>query len=429
MTNDCAFGPSSLRQTLAEAALIPGADTLTPVPALEGMPLTPANELLATGAAPITVDATNLQGGLTITGGDANRLFRVASGTTLDLKRLTLTHGRTSGAFPDGYGGAIFAQGPLNLTDCTLADCSATTAGGAIAALNGIEVTATRCALVNNSANYGGAVQNEASFIALTSTFAGNRATLVGGAISAPFGHSTLLKHCTLSTNSAGTSGGAYDGTGLLIENTIAAGNTAPTGPNINGAIAGLGPANLLSGSPQLFPQANYGGFSPTMPPLPGSPARNAAASSLISEPIDQRGFARKATPDIGAAEYLGSDFPAPYWLDDWDHDGTANGVELALGTDPTLGDPGSTKNLRMVRQPNGLNVLTFGYNSALAGQARWVLKSSQNLTTWDDVFVWDGSLHFFGDTTGGLSGSTFTIRNARPGTRLFYRFEAETVP
>ncbi len=82
-----------------------------------------------------------------------------------------------------------------------------------------------------------------------------------------------------------------------------------------------------------------------------------------------------------------------------------------------------------MVRQPNGLNVLTFGYNSALASQARWILKSSQNLTTWDDVFVWDGSLHFFGDTTGGLSGSTFTIRNARPGTRLFYRFEAETVP
>ncbi len=429
VTNECDFGPGSLRQALTDATLTPGPNTLTFDPALSGKIMMTGSDLPfgdGVSARSLTMDATGLPGGLTLSGRGSNRIFRVTVGATLGLKRLNLIDGRAAGAFPASYGGGILAQGTVNLSECSISGCSASTAGGAIAALNGIEVTLDRCAVYNNSAGYGGAVQNEASLIALTSTFANNMATQAGGAISAPFNSSVLLKHCTVSGNSAAVSGGGLEGTGFLIENIIAAGNTGPVAPNINGTPIAAG-VNITSGNPFLTALGHYGGPTPTMLPMPGSPAINGAPGSAAT--TDQRGYPRGGNPDIGAAEHLGGIDLNRYWDLDWDGDGNLNGAELALGTDPSLSDPGSSKNLGIVRQPNGQNVLTFGYNSAVAAKARWVLTSTTDLTTWSRVFTYDGAPAFFGDTSGGFSGSTFTITTAQPGTRAFYRFEAELIP
>jgi hypothetical protein len=65
---------------------------------------------------------------------------------------------------------------------------------------------------------------------------------------------------------------------------------------------------NLTSGNPLLAPLGNYGGPTPTMPPLPGSPAIDAgidAAASMFT--TDQRGTGYPrlvgAHVDIGAVE------------------------------------------------------------------------------------------------------------------------------
>ena len=63
---------------------------------------------------------------------------------------------------------------------------------------------------------------------------------------------------------------------------------------------------NLTNGLPGLAPLANHGGFVPTMPPLPESPALNAGddlATNLFI--ADARGFPRLSGPhvDLGAAE------------------------------------------------------------------------------------------------------------------------------
>ncbi len=149
-------------------------------------------------------------------------------------------------------------------------------------------------------------------------TFAGNSA-LSGGAIA---GSGTLtIRNSTISRNSA-TRGGGIAGTQTLrLQNTILSGNTATSAPDLSGSITtDLGynllgtsvypgkapPRDLVSNAPGLAPLGNYGGPTPTMPPVPGSGALatgNPLAGGLPA--ADQRGFARinGGRLDIGAVQ------------------------------------------------------------------------------------------------------------------------------
>lgn len=49
-----------------------------------------------------------------------NRLFSIASGTTLHPRKATLAGGPGPGASSSGHGGAIYNAGTLTLTDCTV---------------------------------------------------------------------------------------------------------------------------------------------------------------------------------------------------------------------------------------------------------------------------------------------------------------------
>ncbi len=96
----------------------------------------------------------------------------------------------------------------------------------------------------------------------------------------------------------------------MTVANTIIAGNTAPTGPDLDGFITSLGhnlignssgssgfvAADLQSVNPLLGPLQNNGGPTETMAPLPGSPAIAAGSVALIPAGIttDQRGFAHR---------------------------------------------------------------------------------------------------------------------------------------
>ncbi len=68
-------------------------------------------------------------------------------------------------------------------------------------------------------------------------TLSGNSASLVGGGLNNEAGYSTITG-CTISGNSANEGGGLDGGEDLTIGDTIVAGNTAATGPDVNGAIS-----------------------------------------------------------------------------------------------------------------------------------------------------------------------------------------------
>jgi hypothetical protein len=132
----------------------------------------------------------------------------------------------------------------------------------------------------------------------------------------------------TLSANFAPSGGGiANSSEGMLgLENTIVAGNRSNPnlGPDVNGRVqtsssynlVGIGDRTLsgisdgsqgnqvgsLAGpiDPLLAPLGDYGGPTPTMPLLAGSPALDAGDPAQAGTP-DQRGLARTGGVNIGA--------------------------------------------------------------------------------------------------------------------------------
>jgi hypothetical protein len=253
--------------------------------------------------------------------------------------------GSTLSGNRSGFGGGIDNVGTLTVSGCTLSGNSAIGAGGGIA--NGVgsghgTATLTNCTFSNNSAGGGGgggmAVSNGgiASVKAtLTNcTFSNNsaRSSGVGGALNVT--GSATLTNCTLSLNSASTGGGiwvnpGYPGAILNLTNTIVAGNTAGTGPDIYGAVAtadhnlvgdARGSTGIVNGAngnivggnghpvinADLGPLQNNGGPTETMALLAGSPAVGHADNSKATA-TDQRGVTRVDEPgettDIGAFE------------------------------------------------------------------------------------------------------------------------------
>lgn len=293
--------PGSLRQALADAAASPGEDLILFAPALSGQTITLGSEIIisdATGG--VTLDASALPAGLTLSGGNAIRHFQVQGGKSLTLRGLTLTGGNSG----NNDGGSINNGGTLTLTQCTLS---------------------------GNVSQRGGAIYNDGTAALTHCTLTGNHGDISGGAIRSA-GALTLTR-CTLSGNRAAANGGGaiYQAdSSLILADSIIAGNVAtlgpdirrdpfgsippPTGVNLIGNLTGsdlTASATVLTGDPKLSPLGYFGGPVQTMHPLIGSPAIDAAGSADPGG-TDARGFPRfvdglsigfGARLDIGAVE------------------------------------------------------------------------------------------------------------------------------
>ena len=208
--------------------------------ALNGQTITLAGGLDLPVYKSVTIDASALPSGLSIDGGTGtNRIFTVASGTTVSLVSLTLRNGHGQGQDLFVGGGAISNHGTLTLTNCTLTGSSTTTFGGAIFNDTTGTLTLTGCQLrLNHADDAGGAIQNVGT---LTScTLALNSATNSGGAIinNGPL----TATNCTFTSNTA-KKGGALDtlysgGQPTLTGCTFTA-NTATTDVNPNTGLGG----------------------------------------------------------------------------------------------------------------------------------------------------------------------------------------------
>ena len=225
----------------------------------------------------LTLDASALDSGVTISGNAATRLVSVTAAGDLTLRKLTLEGGNSAGAAANGFGGAIYNAGHTKLEDCMVSDSAAV--------------------------NYGGGISSTGSLEVIRSTVNGNSAGSLGGGIyhTSPL---TLI-HATLTENHAGNKGGGiYNdfGSALTLRSSIVAGNTAPESTNFFGPFT-ISSSNLTGGDPRLAPLGNYGGATLTMPPQPDSPAIDHGADESLA--TDQRGFPRGlgAASDIGAVE------------------------------------------------------------------------------------------------------------------------------
>jgi hypothetical protein len=283
--NDSPEGPElSLREALARQFV----STITFAPVLSGQTITLANGELVIDKS-LTIDASALPGGLTIDANGAvtnHRVMEIPPEKTVHLDSLTLTGGKA------GTGGAVYNDhGYLTLTSCTL---------------------------IGNSATFGGGIDNEHATVRMSScTLSGNSATHNGGGIynwanPREFGVSNsawlTLANSIVAANSSGTGPDIYSGGDVDAVVT-------PAGINLIGDLTGTslstGPAVLVAANLMLAALSDYGGPTATMPPLPGSPAIDAAGLTDLT--TDQRGMPRvvdgngsgTAIADIGSVETL----------------------------------------------------------------------------------------------------------------------------
>ncbi|MDL2279000.1 DUF6383 domain-containing protein [Parabacteroides sp. OttesenSCG-928-G07] len=213
------------------------ADKITLTKALGTIVVDHSNAFTIRGAGP---ENTIIHGGWS--GGDATdgtQLFYIKAGASVTIEGVTLQRGRA-----EGYGGAIYNNGSLFLTNCVLKENRAVTGsidgdGGAIC--NYITGTATlkNCQLIANRADYiGGAIMSANALTVINCTLTGNQAGNDGGAINIQDGGVTalLMINTTITGNNS-----KYDGGGLLVAggNTVAILNSIIVGNTIGESKAG----------------------------------------------------------------------------------------------------------------------------------------------------------------------------------------------
>jgi len=275
-------------------------DTIHFAPSLGGGTIILSQPLELSG--PVTIDGSQLAGGIAISGNQQVQVFQIDSTANVVLNGLALFNGSVQGS-----GGVINNEGTLTLENSSIEFGIATIAGGIY---NGGTLTVINSTVSRNTARgngNGGGLVNQGTMLVTNSTISGNTA--------------------------AGAGGGIDDIIGATLNNTIVAGNQAGVAANsdfFGSVLAGnnnligigystLGLTNLIFGNqvgttnnsikPLLSALDNYGGPTGTMALLPLSPAFDKGSSSVAVDgqgnPLttDQRGDPRvvNGKVDIGA--------------------------------------------------------------------------------------------------------------------------------
>ena len=403
----------------------------------------------------VTIDATMPRHAVTISGGNTVGLFSVNSptnGITLSLRGLTLTatnnangggaifnnNGSTVNVADTTFtnnsasqGGAIFNYGLVNVAGSTFTTNSAPQGGGAIGSYGGT-VNVSNSAFSGNSATsgQGGAISASISVVNVAnSTFTGNSA-LNGGNGGAIANDKTLnVAGSTFTGNHADGQGGALSVRGTTtLALAVVAGNSAPTGPDINGAVTTDGGGNVIGKTdgimgfvplssdrtgtvasplnPLLGPLGNYGGTVQTFALLPGSPAIDIAAcptdpTTGATLATDARGVSRPqgANCDAGAFESRGFTVSGATGGGQTATVGTAFANPVGLTLSGTGGEPVAGGQVTFTITPGG------GGASATFGTATGCTVSLMNTVAVCTV-----------GNGGGVSSPTFTANGAIGG-------------
>ncbi|MCB9937173.1 MAG: protein kinase [Planctomycetaceae bacterium] len=305
-------------------------DTIRFAPALAGKTITLNGSPLQV-AEDITIDAENLKTAIAIDGAGLSRVFDLVKRRNLRIQGVSITGGKD---YAPG-GGITVEEATLSMRNCTISGCSAPTDGGGIYCVNG-NIVLENCLVVDNSAGHlGGGIANYGGTCRLVNcVFTKNSSGREhGGAIVNVNAGTMELIHCTVSGNiNSGVS--SHRWSTLILESSIVTNNDqvddglkrdvwiqrmdgggiVARGANIIenfGAAVKSGPDPIIAGA-MLAPLGIYGGPFLTMPPLPGSPAIDAAIATDYTPAVDIRGTKRpldgngdgRLLPDIGAVEF-----------------------------------------------------------------------------------------------------------------------------
>ncbi|HNG34796.1 MAG TPA: Ig domain-containing protein, partial [Blastocatellia bacterium] len=253
--------------------------------------------------------------GVTVTRSSGTfRIFKIDSGVTASLSKLTITNGNPG----SDQAGGVQNNGTLTMTDCAISGNTSIQGGGI---QNDSVLTMTNCTISGNTSTGtgGGLISFGVSNTLTNCTISGNTAGGNGGGFDLESSSSLSLTNCTVANNTATSGSGIYDGTtsSIILKNTIVAANGSNNcfgsmdssssynlivTPGACGLTNGTNNNIVTSSSAQLGALANNGGYTQTLALLSGSPALDKGVA-VAGVTTDQRGQSRPFDlPGIAAA-------------------------------------------------------------------------------------------------------------------------------
>ncbi|MEZ0300133.1 MAG: MBG domain-containing protein [Candidatus Methylacidiphilales bacterium] len=327
-------GVTILNGSLADSVVIITSGGIVNAVAMNNLTITNGRALNGGGVRiaglPVTMTGSELYGNYADLPGDSNGGAIAVNGVNVTLTNSNVHDNVGTDGAGDDRGGAISqlsAGGSIILRRTAVYNNSSISGGGLYVLGSSTFESAT---VANNTAsnNGGGVVVAGGTSTWTNSTIANNRAANNGGGALVSNGTSNW-NSLTVAGNSATRGGGLYRSNGVVnITNTVVATNIATTGTDMFGASAindngynffgNIGNVTLTNNpittikptnttdilDPLLSPLGYYGGLTPTMAILAGSPLLNKGNQALTGtvNGIDSRGQTRvTGTIDIGA--------------------------------------------------------------------------------------------------------------------------------
>lgn len=458
VTHNADSGAGSLRDVIGAAD---DGETITFALALNGSTITLTTGPLGITGRKLTLDASALPSGITLSGNDSSRILTIEGNADVTLRSLHLRNGRVSAT----NGGGIYAfQSHLVLDACSIANCYSKNDGGGLWG-NGITGSIQRSAIVGNlSENFGGGIflMGVNSFTLLSAQISGNKSPTGGGLYN--FVASPTLANCSIQ----GNSGGGMQSESMLplvsnpvLRNCIVWGNSASGGslasqqlkngdnsrPNVDFCLiesatnaASFGDGNLVvwgsknlngtSANPNFIGPVNAANAPNSTADLrvfADSPVLNVGSNDAIRTSLDLARITRvqDITIDLGAYEGGYESFSHLYPTltpgADQNGNGLSNFLEYALGIDPT--GPGDLSSLPTVTTSGGSLVITATQriNGSDIARAWWETSSSLAPLSWQPMIE---NVHYLPKSTMTLSPGrqqvVITLLTQEP--RRFYR-------
>ena len=417
VTANADSGAGSLRDALNSAI---SHEVIDFAPALNGTTITlTSGSLRITGLA-LTLDASALPSGITLSGNNSSRILTIAENADVTLRNLQLRNGR-EGA--DNGGGVYAHDSHLVLEVCSIQGCYSVYNGGG---LFGDDITGSiqRCKIAGNqSDSFGGGIfLINCNPLAIANSQVSGNQSQVGGGICQLLA-SPSISNCSIQGN---TGGGvqSYSSSIPVLRNCIVWGNSANGGttaaqqlvnadgcrPDVDScAIEGASdPASFSDGNLVVWGSANLDGTLAANDPefvgavtaanapsstanlrvFTGSPCLNVGDNAFGGSSLDLAGNARiqEGTIDLGAYEggYVSFShlYPALDPAGDENGNGVVNFIEYALGIDPSGPDDPSA--LPAVSTSEGSLFLTSTLRSnAIDIVPLWVTSTSLDPSSW----------------------------------------------
>ena len=365
VTNTSDAGEGSLRQAIIDSEDISGPDVITFDSSVTGTITLDSRlpsifddlAIKGPGSSVLTLDANEVSNGLYFYGSTASaelsgltitnayragvNLYKIGSATLTDI---TITNTR------NGPGLRLSAS-TVALDQSTISGNTSSGNGGGILSIDSSSLTITKSTISGNSitseSNGGGIYSSFSSLLIDSSTISGNTSQYNGGGIQFAGPYTFTMVNSTVSGNSAGAAGGGigllnrrfdtqkqyvaishstvtgnsatwrggglsndaqnFYSTSISLSNTILAGNTSQSSPDLYTGSSELSQDhNYTGGEISLGPLQNNGGPTMTHRPLAGSSIID-GGTTTETPTLDQRGRTRGAgsVTDIGAVEIV----------------------------------------------------------------------------------------------------------------------------